>query len=67
MGEYSALISSIVNNTAAHVVNRDDKMSLTLDVMCSNINKKIRRSSRMIGRHNAAEVRGYGLNKNTGD
>ena len=36
MGKYSSLIASIVNNIGKHQVNREEKMSRTIDKMVSN-------------------------------
>ena len=68
MATNAALIASIISDTSAHLVNRDEKMSRTLDKMCSNHASKIEKgvTGRIINR-DAAELRGYGNGRNQGD
>ena len=69
------LILDIVNNTSAHIVNREEKMNRTLDVMCSNISKKqaqLERFHNELSNHSDYDgslARGYGkrTGRSTGD
>ena len=68
MGQFTELALDIINNTQAHLVNRDEKMSRTLDKMCSNHEAKIEKgvTGQLVHRE-AAELRGYGSGRNQGD
>lgn len=70
MGKYDALVSSIVNNPEKHIVNREEKMRKTLDVMCKNLEvRHTKVDSGQVQLKDEAELRGYGLGngRNTGD
>jgi len=68
MATNSALVASIIADTSAHLVNRDEKMSRTLDKMCSNHASNIEKgvTGHVINR-DAAELRGYGNGRKQGD
>jgi hypothetical protein len=64
---YKSLALDILKNQDKYRVNRAEKMERTVEVMVNNINKKRAQSDGQAIERDDAEVRGYGLNKNTGD
>ena len=58
MGKYTALALDIINNTEKHIVNREEKMNRTVDVMCANVEKQAERNENGVARFD--ESRGYG-------
>jgi hypothetical protein len=60
------LVASIVSNPEAHQVDRKDKMNRTLDVMCSNMNKKLEQSI-SADRTFSPNDRGYGHGRKMAD
>ena len=69
------LVLDIIHNTSKHIVNREEKMNRTLDVMCSNISKKqaqLERFHNELSNHSDYDgslARGYGkrTGRSTGD
>jgi len=60
------LVAAIAANTSAHLVNREDKINRTIDVMCANAEKKItRRMNSVAGKFDSS--RGYGQGRKMGD
>jgi hypothetical protein len=64
---YKNLALDILNNQDKYRVNRAEKMERTVEVMVNNINKKRAQSDGQAIERDGAVIRGYGLNKNTGD
>ena len=67
MGKYDALVQSIVSNTGKHIVNREEKMNKTLDVMCENLERgHSKRGNRRV--LSESEInKGYGEGRKMGD
>ena len=59
------LVSSIVNNPSAHLVNRAEKMERTISAMVDNMEKQASHSRGHDANFN--NLRGYGEGRNTGD
>ena len=59
MGKYTALALDIINNAEKHIVNREEKMNRTIDVMTANAENKMHQ--RLTGGvAKTDESRGYG-------
>ena len=58
MGKFTALALDIINNTEKHIVNREEKMNRTVDVMCANAEKQAERNENGAARFDGS--RGYG-------
>ena len=73
--DFSAIALDIIHNKHKHIVNREEKMNRTLDVMCSNISKKqaqLERFHNELSNHSDYDgslARGYGkrTGRSTGD
>lgn len=63
MSKYASLISSIVNNPGAHIVDREEKMQRTIKVMDANLEKKLNQK----GGREFNDTRGYGEGRYSGD
>ena len=60
------LVAAIAANTSAHLVNREDKINRTIDVMCANAEKQItRRMNSVPSKFDSS--RGYGQGRKMGD
>lgn len=69
MSKYTELVNSIAANPELHQVDKQQKMSDTIDVICANRDKLHRKALSISGRSSLDESRGYGLGhgRNTGD
>ena len=67
MGKYDALVQSIVNNPGEHIVNREEKMDRTLDIMCQNLERSHSKRGNKRVLSEAEINKGYGAGRKMGD
>lgn len=63
--DYSDIASAIAANPAAFAVNREEKMSATVDVMCKNLERRHKIKSGIALQ--SVSNRGYGEGRKMGD